>query len=51
MVTLEGIIIMPEEHVQKFWKLHNEQFKLDNSVLKGHLLLLHLNSLHRLLGF
>jgi hypothetical protein len=24
---------------------------LDNSVLKGHLLLLHLNSLHRLLGF
>ena len=49
MVTLEGIIIMLEEDVQKFWKLHNEQFKLEKSSLKGHLHSLQLNSLHQFL--
>jgi hypothetical protein len=33
MVTLEDIIIMLEEDVQKFWNFHNEQFKLENSSL------------------
>ena len=33
MVILEGIIIMLEEDLQKFWKFHNDQFKLDNSSL------------------
>jgi hypothetical protein len=50
MVTLEGIIIMPEEDMRKFQKFHNEQLELEMSSLIGHLLLLQLNALHRLLA-
>jgi hypothetical protein len=49
MFTLEVIIVMLEEDVQKFWKFQNEQFKLEKSSLQGHLQLLQLNSLHHFL--
>jgi len=48
MVTIEGIMNILEDDVQKLSKFHSEQLKLEKS-LEGHLLLLQLNYLHRLL--
>jgi hypothetical protein len=49
MFTIEGIMNVLEDDVHKLWKFHSEQFKLEKSSLEGHLLLLQLNYLHRLL--
>ena len=49
MVTIEGIMKVMKEDVHKLCKFHSEQFKLKQSSLEGQLLLLQLNSLHRLL--
>ena len=49
MVTIEGIMKVMKEDVHKLCTFHSEQFKLKKSSLEGQLLLLQLNSLHRLL--
>ena len=49
MFTLEDIMKVLEEDVHKLWKFHREQLKLEKPSLEGHLLLLQLNCLHRLL--
>jgi len=49
MFALEDIMNVLEEDVHKMWKFHSEKFKLEKSSLEGHLLLLQLNDLHRLL--
>ena len=49
MFTLEDIKNKLVEDVYKLWKCQKEQFDRENSSLDGHLLLLQLNSLHRLL--
>ena len=38
-----------EEDMHQLWKFHSEQRKLEQPSLEGHLLLLQLNNLHRLL--
>ena len=48
MFAIEGIMNVLEEYVHKLWNFHSQQFKLERSSL-GHLLLLQLNDLHRLL--
>jgi hypothetical protein len=49
MFTIEGIINKPVQDIHKLWKCQSEQFEMENSSSEGHLLLLQLNSLHRLL--
>ena len=49
MFTIEDIMNVLEDDVHKLWKFHSEQLKLEKSSLEGHLLLLQLNYLHRLL--
>jgi len=49
MLTVEGIINELMEDVHKLWKSQSEQFKLQESSSEGHLLLLQLNSLPRIL--
>jgi len=49
MFIIQGIINVLEENVHTLWKFHSEQHKLEKSSLEGHLLLLQLNDLHRLL--
>jgi len=49
MFTIEGIMNVLKDDVHKLWKFYSEQFKLEKSLLEGHLLLLQLNYLHRLL--
>jgi hypothetical protein len=50
MFTLEDRMNVLKEFVHKMWKLHSEQLKLEKSSFEGHLLLLQLNDLHRLLS-
>jgi hypothetical protein len=47
MATIEDIMNVLEKDVDKLWKFHSEQFKLEKCLLEGHLLLLQLNTLHR----
>ena len=49
MFTFEDIVNKLVQDVHKLWKCQSEQFDKENSSLDGHLLLLQLNSLHRLL--
>ena len=49
MFTLEGVINKLVEDVQKFWKCQSEQFEMEKSSSEGHLLLLQLNTLPRIL--
>jgi len=49
MLAHEGIINNLVEDMQKFWKCHSEQFESEESLSEGHLLLLQLNTLHRIL--
>ena len=49
MFTVEDIRNTLEDDVRKLWNFHSEQWKLENSLLEGHLMLLQLNALHHLL--
>jgi len=49
MLTVEGNIHRLMVDVHKLWKCQREQFKGEKSSLEGHLLLLQLNSLPRIL--
>jgi len=49
MFTFEDVMNLPKEDLHKMWTFHSEQFKLEKLPLEGHLLLLQLNYLHRLL--
>jgi len=48
MFTLEGIVNRLEDDVHKLWKCQREQFKSEKTSSEGHLLLLHLNTAHRI---
>jgi hypothetical protein len=45
MLTVEGIINELKMYVHKLWTYQGEQFKMEKSSSKGHLLLLQLNAL------
>jgi len=49
MLTFEGNINILVEDMQNLWKCNSEQFEWEKSSLVEHLLLLQLNSLHRIL--
>jgi hypothetical protein len=49
MFSLEDIISKEVEDVHKLWKSRSEQFKMEKSSSEGHLSLLQLNSLQRML--
>ena len=49
MFTLEDIINKLGEDVDKLWKCQSEQFNSEKSSSEGHLLLLQLNTSHRIL--
>ena len=50
MFTIEDIMNVLKDDVHQLRTFHSEQFKLGKSSLEGHLLLLQLNYLHRLLS-
>ena len=49
MLTFEDTINKVEENMNKVWKSQTEQYKVDKSSSERYLLLLHLNSLPRIL--
>jgi hypothetical protein len=50
MATIEDIMNALEKDVHKLWKINSEKFKLGKCSLEGNLLLLQLNTLHRVLS-
>jgi hypothetical protein len=48
-VTVEGIMNVLEEDVHKLWNFTDVQLRMEKPSLPGHLVTLHLYSLHHLL--